>query len=63
MDAGILIPLSCFAAVVLIVALVSFAKIRDREIEVLGKLTQAEAEHRSRVADLDRELERLRRGV
>jgi hypothetical protein len=62
MDAGILIPLGCFAAVVLIVALVSFAKIRDREIEVLSTLGRAEAEHRTRVADLDRELERLRQG-
>jgi hypothetical protein len=62
MDAGILIPLGCFAAVVLIVALVSFAKIRDREIEVLSTLGRAEAQHRTRVADLDRELERLKQG-
>jgi hypothetical protein len=62
MDAGILIPLGCFAAVVLIVALVSFAKIRDREIDVLSALGRAEAEHRTRVAELDRELERLRQG-
>jgi hypothetical protein len=62
MDAGILIPLGCFAAVVLIVALVSFAKIRDREIDVLSTLGRAEAEHRTRVADLDRELKRLRQG-
>lgn len=63
MDAGILVPLGCFAAVVLIVALVSFARIRDLEIEVLGNLNRAEVEHRTRVADLDRELERLRQGV
>lgn len=62
MDAGILIPLGCFAAVVLIVALVTFAKIRDREIDVLSTLGRAEAEHRTRVADLDRELKRLRQG-
>jgi hypothetical protein len=62
MDAGILIPLGCFAAVVLIVALVGFAKIRDREIDVLSTLGRAEAEHRTRVADLDRELKRLRQG-
>ena len=63
MDAGILVPLGCFAAVVLIVALVSFAKIRDLEIQVLSTLGRAEAEHRTRVAELDRELERLRQGV
>jgi hypothetical protein len=62
MDAGILIPLGVFAGVVLIVALVSFAKIRDREIEVLSTLGRAEAEHRSRVAELERELERLKQG-
>jgi hypothetical protein len=62
MDPGILIPLSCFAMVVLIVALVTFAKIRDREIEVVGAVGRAEAEHRTRVAELDRELARLRQG-
>jgi hypothetical protein len=62
MDAGILIPLGVFAGVVLIVALVTFAKIRDREIEVLNTLGSAEAEHRARVAELDRALERVRQG-
>ena len=62
MDEGILIPLFSFAAVVLIVALVNFAKIRDREIEVLSTLGHAEAEHRARMAELDRELDRVRRG-
>ncbi|HXJ95403.1 MAG TPA: hypothetical protein VMT20_21380 [Terriglobia bacterium] len=62
MDTGILIPLSCFAMVVLVVALVTFAKIRDREIDVLNTLSRAEADHRTRVAELDRELDRLRRG-
>jgi len=60
MDAGILVPLSCFAMVVLIVALVSFSKINDRENEARGVLGQAEAEHRARLAELDRELERLK---
>ncbi len=62
MDEGILIPLCCFAAVVLIVALVNFAKIRDREVDLLSTLGRAEADHRARVAELDRELERLRQG-
>jgi len=62
MDEGILIPLACFAAVILVVALVTFAKIRDRELETLSTLGRAEAEHRSRVAELDRELNRLKRG-
>jgi hypothetical protein len=60
MDEGILIPLACFAAVILVVALVTFAKIRDREIDVLSTLGRAEADHRARVAELDRELERLK---
>jgi len=62
MDEGILIPLACFAAVILVVALVTFAKIRDREIDVLSTLSRAEAEHRTRVAELDRQLERLKQG-
>jgi len=62
MNPGIMIPLSCFAAVILIVALVSFAKIRDLEIDVLGKLGRAEAEHRARLAELDREAQRLKQG-
>jgi hypothetical protein len=62
MDEGILIPLACFALVVLVVALVNFAKIRDRELEVLSTLGPAEAEHRTRVAELDRELDRLKQG-
>jgi hypothetical protein len=60
MDEGILIPLSCFALVVLVMALVTFAKLRDREIDVLSTLGRAEAEHRARVAELDRELKRLK---
>jgi len=62
MDAGILIPLSCFAMVVLVVALVTFAKIRDREIEVNSTISRAEADHRARLAELDGKLERARQG-
>jgi len=62
MDAGILVPLGCFATVVLIVALTSFTKIHDRENDARSVLGQAEAEHRARLAELDRELERLKKG-
>ncbi|HEY6290182.1 MAG TPA: hypothetical protein VI455_01290 [Terriglobia bacterium] len=60
MDAGILVPLGCFAMVVLIVALTSFAKIHDRETDTLSALGRAEAEHRARLAELDLELQRLK---
>lgn len=60
MDAGILVPLAFFAAVILVVALIVFARVRDHEAETQQTLGRAEAEHRLRVAELDEALQRLR---
>jgi hypothetical protein len=63
MNAGIFVPLAAFAAVALIVALVSFAGLHDRETEMRESLGRAEIEHRTQIAELDRELTRLRQGA
>ena len=62
MDAGVFIPLAAFAAVVLLVALTNFAGLHDREMQTRESLGRAEIEHRAQLADLDRELTRLRQG-
>lgn len=62
MDAGVFIPLAVFAAVVLIVALAGFAGLHDREMQTRESLGRAEIDHRTRMAELDRELARLRQG-
>ena len=62
MDAGVFVPLAFFAAVVLIVALSSFAGLHDREMQTRETLGRAEIEHRARMAELDRELSRARQG-
>lgn len=62
MDAGVLIPLGAFAAVVLLVGLINFSSLRDREVTTLDSVRRAEIEHSARMAELDRELQRVRRG-
>ena len=62
MDAGVFIPLAVFAAVSLIVGLTSFAGLHDREMQTRENLGRAEIEHRTRMAQLDQELVRLRQG-
>jgi len=63
MEPGLWIPLAGEAAVVLIVAMSQLAKVRDREVETHARLSQAEMEHRARLAELDLELSRLRQGA
>ena len=63
MDAGVFVPLAVFAAVVLIVALSSFAGLHDREMQTRENLARAEMEHRTRMAELDHELAKLRQGT
>lgn len=63
MNAGVVVPLAVFAAVVLIVALVSFVQLHDKESEVYGKGRQAELEHREAMRRLDDELKRLKAGL
>ena len=60
MDLGILIPLAVFAVVVVIVAFVSLAGIRDTEVAVHHELVLEETRHRERMSDLDRKLEQAR---
>jgi hypothetical protein len=60
MDTGVLVPLAAFAAVVVIVGLVNFSALRDRELATMDFVRRHEAEHRLRTAELDRELQRLR---
>lgn len=62
MDAGVLIPLGAFAAVVLLVGLINFSSLHDREVATLDSVRRAETEHNARMAELDRELQRVRRG-
>lgn len=59
---GVLIPLAVFAAVVVIVGLVTFSGLHDRELTALDHIRQMEAEHRQRMAELDRELQQVRLG-
>lgn len=57
-----IIPLAAFAMVVLIVAIVKLAKIRDRELEVQQKLHLEQLEHQRKMQELELELARLRKG-
>jgi len=58
----VIIPLAAFAMVVLIVAIVKLAKIRDRELEVQQKLHLEQLEHQRKMQELELELARLRKG-
>jgi hypothetical protein len=63
MDAGILVPLAVFAGVVVIVGLVNFSGIRDREWQTLESIRRMEAEHNLRMAELDREIARIKQEI
>jgi len=58
----VIIPLAAFAMVVLLVAIVKLAKIRDRELEVQQKLHLEQMEHQRKMQELELELARLRKG-
>ncbi len=60
MDPDVFIPLAVFALVVLIVAVTSFAKIHDKEVEVHWKSHLEEVEHQRKMKQLDLELEQVR---
>jgi hypothetical protein len=60
MSSPFIIPLAFFAMVVLIVAIVTMVKIRDKEIEVQHRLHLEELEHRRKMQELEREAERLK---
>ncbi|HUI41237.1 MAG TPA: hypothetical protein VL523_04635 [Terriglobia bacterium] len=57
-DAGILIPLGSFLMVVIIVATISFRKMRERELQAHQDLRIREMEHERRLKEL--EIERLK---
>lgn len=60
MDPGLFIPLAAMAAVVLIVAIVFLAKIRDKETQVYQTLHLEEMEHSRKMRELDERLKRMR---
>lgn len=62
MDAGVLIPLAAFAGVVVIVGLINFSALRDREVAMLQFLQGQEAEHKFRMTELESQLQRVRQG-
>jgi hypothetical protein len=59
----LLIPLACFAMVVLIVAIAHLTKIRDKELEIHQKLHTEHLEHQRKMKELELEMERVRHGV
>ena len=61
MDSPFIVPLGIFLMVVLIVAITSLMKIRDRELDVHQKLHMEEMEHQRRMRELEIELERVKR--
>ena len=62
MDSPLIIPLAGFALVVVIIAIVELAKIREREMEVHQRLRLEEMEHQQKMRELDRELEQVKQG-
>lgn len=60
MHSPLIVPLSVFAMVVLIIAIVKLAKIRDREMEVQQRLHLEELDHRRKMQELQLELERVK---
>jgi hypothetical protein len=57
-----IIPLACFAMVVLIVAITQMVKMRDKEMEVHQKLHHEQLDHERQMKELDLELTKLRMG-
>ena len=60
MHTPFIIPLSVFAMVVLIVAIVKLAKLRDREMEVQQRLHLEQLDHQRKMQELQLELERVK---
>lgn len=63
MESGALIPLAVFAMVILIVGITTMTKLRDKEMEVQQSLHLEELEHRRKMQELEKELERVRAGT
>ena len=60
MDPGILVPLGCFAAVILVVALVYTSRIRNAEVETQRFLYNEELRHQQMMKELELQLEKIR---
>ena len=63
MDNGALIPMGAFAGIALIVAIISLAKMRDKEAEVQQSLHLEELDHQHKMKELEAELERVKQGT
>ena len=57
-DAGIMVPLGSFIMVIIIVATISFRKMRERELQAHQDLRMREMEHERRLKEM--EIERLK---
>lgn len=57
-DAGIMVPLGAFAMTIIIVAIVVFGRMRERELRAHQELRLREMEHERRLKEL--EVERLK---
>ena len=55
-----IIPIAVFAMVVLIVAIVYMAKMRDKELDIHQKLQFEQMDHQRKMKELELELERVR---
>ncbi len=62
MDPTFLIPLAIFTAVAALVWARYTAQVKDKEYRVKRALTAAENEHRRRMAELEQQLDRVKRG-
>lgn len=60
MEAGVVIPLAVFAMVILIVAMVTMGKLREKEMDVYQSLHAEEIEHRRKMEELEKQLEHVR---
>ena len=58
-DAGIIVPLAAFVMVILIVAILSVRKMRDKELEAHRELRMREMEHEQRMRQMEIEKARL----
>jgi hypothetical protein len=60
MESPFIIPLGVFTMVILIVAILNVAKMRDRELEVHQRLHEEQLEHARKMKELEIELARVR---
>jgi len=60
MEEGVIIPLAFFGFVVLIVAIIHVAKVRDLETEAGRRVHAGQLEHQRQMRELDLELERVK---